>query len=227
MQSLKIIELAMISVLLSSCGSYLEQKNPAPAPAPGSSEKLSADFSSVKEAVFAARCVSCHQQYNTYQGVFRELSAIRATVASNRMPKAGGPLNEVQKEILFSWIDKGAPETEGAPVPNEPAVLIPTFKSLFENVFAPKCLVCHNPQGQAKFFDLSSRAVIYAARNRTFEGGAKLIDLDSPEMSYLFQIVNDDELPMPPTESNISRLSPEQVEALRRWIALGLPEGSQ
>lgn len=224
MRPFKILTIFLSSVLLSSCGNYFDQKTTEPALNQSTQEKLSSDFSSVKEIVFSARCVSCHQQYNNYQGVIRELSAIQAAVNSNRMPKSGGPLTDSQKVILATWIAKGAPDQAGHPSePNLPVVLEPTWKSLSENVIFPKCLVCHNPQGQAKFLDLSNRQIIFDSRDRVFGNGTKLIDLDSPDKSYLLQILNDDEEPMPPVWSNIPRLTQDELKTLNQWLSRGLP----
>lgn len=224
MRFFKIPTVLLSCVLLSSCGNYFNQKMTEPAIDQSTQDKLSSDFASVKEAVFSARCVSCHQQYSTYQGVIRELPAIQAAVASNRMPKSGGPLTENQKSILSAWIAKGAPDEAGEPSqPNVPMALEPTWESLSKNVIFPKCLVCHNPQGQAKFLDLSNRQIIFDNRNRTFGDGSKLIDLDMPEKSYLLQILKDEEEPMPPVWSNIPRLTQDELKTLNQWLSRGLP----
>lgn len=216
--------------LLSSCGNYLDQKQARPlVPAPVQNEQgeevLVIEFATVKEAIFAPRCTSCHQQYDTYQGVVRELAAIQNSVQSNRMPKSGGPLTDNQKALLNAWIAQGAPQsTESRPTePEQPEALAPTWKSLSENVLIPKCLVCHNPQGQAKFLDLSTRQAIFANRNQVFLDGSKLINLDQPEESYLVKIINDQDEPMPPPSSNIPRLTPQESNILTEWIRLGLP----
>lgn len=224
MRTFKKLTIALISMFLSSCGNYLDQKMTEPALNQIEQEKLSSDFSSVKEVVFSARCISCHKQYDNYQGVIRELTAIQAAVNSNRMPKSGGPLTDSQKAILSAWIEKGAPDQAGIPSdPNLPTTLEPTWKSLSENVIFPKCLVCHNPQGQAKFLDLSNRQNIFDNRNRVFGDGSKFIDLDATEKSYLLQILNDEEEPMPPTWSNIPRLTQTELETINQWLILGLP----
>lgn len=225
----KIITFLIICVILPSCKNILNQsetplelqlENPSQQ---DTTEAASVDFESVKKLVFAARCTSCHQQYNNYQGVLREIGAIEASIKNRRMPKSGGPLSENQQNLLFQWISNGAPNLAGAPVSTTPpAPLEPLWKSISENVFIPKCLVCHNSNGQAKFLDLSTRQNIYDKRNRVF-GTSKFIDLDSPAQSYLVEVLQDDEEPMPPVWSNIPRLSPKEIEILKQWIGLGLP----
>ncbi len=156
----KSILFLLIGMTLSSCNNILNQsetplalplKNPVQQDTLNSA---SLDFEAVKISVFKPRCISCHQQYENYSGVIRELTAIETAIKSNRMPKSGGPLSDNQRSLLSNWIAKGAPEKEGDPsIPIQPVVLEPTWKSISENLIHPKCLVCHNPQGQAKFLD--------------------------------------------------------------------------
>ncbi len=224
MKLLNITILLFCSFFLSSCGNYLENKESKQPIDLSKQEKIVLDFKYVKDSVFGARCVSCHQQYNSYQGVLKELPAIRSAVAAGRMPKTGGPLSDSQKHVLANWIAAGAPEMDGStsqPIPD--AILEPTWKSISENITIPKCLVCHNPQGQAKFLDLSSRQIIFLNRNRVFGNGAKLINFEKASDSYLVQIIKDEEEPMPPTWSNISTLSEAEMNIIAKWIELGLP----
>lgn len=223
MRSFIRINILIGSLFLSSCGNYLYKKTAQKSLSQSEQEQMSSNFLSVKRIVFLKSCTTCHQQYNTYQGVIRELAAIQEAVNSNRMPKSGSPLTEAQKEILLAWVSKGAPDQADTPVePSMPMSLEPTWKSLSENVIFPKCLVCHNPQGQAKFLDLSSRQIIYDNRNRIF-GVSKFIDLEDSENSYLVQVINDNEEPMPPAWSNIPRLTQEELKVFNQWLSRGLP----
>jgi hypothetical protein len=208
---------------LFSCGDYLKQKNSGIGDMLSSQRGMRSDFAGIKTSIFKDKCISCHSQYNTYGGVLRELGAIRSAVATNRMPKNGGPLTDRQKVELFDWIDLGAPEFVGvSSPPSLPISIEPNWKSISENVLFPKCLVCHNPGGQARFLDLSRRQTIFDSRNRIFGDGSKLLDIDFPENSYLLKILYDGE-PMPPVWSNISQISREEFIALKAWIFMGLP----
>ena len=183
----------------------------------------SLEFASIKKNVFS-RCTSCHEQYKTYTGVVRELAAITKTISLNRMPKSGGPLSAEQKEFLNRWIQSGAPEfADQVAQPIQIPLLEPTWKSIYGGVIAPKCLVCHNSLGQAKFLDFSNRDSVYNQRDRTF-GGTKLINLENIDDSYLIQILSDQDEPMPPKWSNIPALSENEINIFKRWLALGLPE---
>lgn len=211
-------------LILSSCGNYSDQKMKTEPISLSAQEVLSSDFDSVSKVVFSRRCTSCHEQYMTYAGVARELAAIQEAVGSNRMPKSGGPLTDSQKIVLSRWIEKGAPENNHEPARPIGAILLePNWKSVSENIVFPKCLVCHSSQGQAKFLNLSTRQEFFLSRDLLFADGAKLINFENPEKSYLIQIIKDPEEPMPPTWSKIPRLTEAEIATLNKWIALGLP----
>lgn len=226
----KMIIFLIIGLILSACENILNQSETAlvlEPKEPLQQDTFNAsglDFETVKKSIFVTRCTSCHQQYNSYQGVRLELSAIETAVKSNRMPKSGGPLSDEQRNLLSNWVAGGALEFAGIPnSPNPISNLEPVWKSISEYIIIPKCLVCHNPQGQAKFLDLSTRQKMYENRNRVFAGGSKLIDLESPEKSYLIEILRDEEEPMPPVWSNIPQLSANEIKILQQWLSLGLP----
>lgn len=217
--------LLMTCFLLSSCGEFLERKgvrgeeniNFAP-------ESL--NFAIIQSKIMTPYCLTCHEQYASYAAVRREVDAISAAVTSNRMPRTGGPLPNDLKRLLQAWITAGAPENSGsAPAPG-PIVIVPIWSSISENVLTPRCLVCHNPNGQARFLDLSTRRAIFESRNRLFglDAGKKLLDFEKPEESYLIDVVKDEKEPMPPTWSNIRRLNVDEIRVLTEWIGLGVPE---
>lgn len=217
------LTLIICCAFLSSCGDYLKQKNTEIGENQSTQSNLVSNFASMTASIFSKRCISCHSQYNSYGGVLREIAAIRSAVVTNRMPKNGGPLTDRQKVDLIDWIDRGAPEFDGEPSkPSLPISIEPNWKSISENILFPKCLVCHNPEGQAKFLDLSNRQTIFDSRHRIFGDGSKLLDIDNPQNSYFLNILYDVE-PMPPVWSNIPQISNEEFKALSTWIAMGLP----
>lgn len=209
---------------LSGCGNYINQKQAPINLDRSAQEKLSADFASVSSAVFEPRCVRCHENYRSYSSVIRDIRAIQSTVASNRMPK-DGPLSDSQKEILFLWITKGAPESkEEASPPPAPPALEPTWASLSVGLIGPKCMSCHNSEPNAKAgLDLSTRQAVFNHRNRVFRNGAKLIDFDQPSNSRLYQVVVDETEWMPPIYTDIPPLTEAESLVLRQWIERGLP----
>lgn len=172
-------------------------------------------FSDVQREIFNPKCVMCHLQYENYGAIRRELNEISAAVETNRMPKIGGPLSEDQKQMLRNWI--------AAEVPPESVQLEANWKSISENIVNPRCLVCHNPRGQAQFLDLSTREAFIKNKDRLFGSGQKLINETQPELSYLIEIVKDDVEPMPPRWSNIRRLNTDEINILMEWIGKSLP----
>lgn len=199
---------------LSSCGYYFEKI--------GRDEDLALQrsgaaggFAEIKAAIFEPYCVRCHGQYVNYENVSGELAMILATVNSDRMPKSGGPLPPLLKEQLRRWIAAGAPPEPGAAAP-EPIALSPDYRSLAIHIFSPRCVVCHNPEGQGKFLDLSQRSSIFNER-------ARLFNFDDPAQSYLLTVIQDEAEPMPPPSSNLRRLNEQEIETLTEWIRLGLP----
>ena len=84
-------------------------------------------------------------------------------------------------------------------------------RPLFEGV----CAECHSGRNAAG--DLR-----FGSRESVLKGGAggAIVVVGNPEQSRLIEVVTrDGELKMPPDES----LTPNQVDALRKWIAAGLP----
>jgi hypothetical protein len=129
MKTLKITILAL-ALALSACNSNPFGKpdgdptaSPeAPAPAPpkdntGEGEDGGAqqpppepqvNFQIIKSQVLNS-CVGCHARFQSYETVVSELSSIEEAVRDNRMPPRG-PLRVDIKDILFKWIQLGAPQ---------------------------------------------------------------------------------------------------------------------
>ncbi len=179
-------------------------------------------FESVRTNIFVPHCVSCHSQYSTYSGIKRDISLIEDAVFQNRMPKSAPPLSNELKEILVKWIALGSPNSND----NEDDIekLEPKWSSLSKNLFVPRCVICHSPNGQAKFLDLSTKESVYGMRDQIFGSGRKFINSEVPSESYLIEIVTDDVEPMPPTWSKIPRLTDDEVSKLLKWIELELPD---
>ncbi len=225
MSTYKLISFATV-LLLSACAKSEHLRFDSNIDRFGNS-KVEPAFETVRSLILTPYCVSCHQQYSTYTSTQREAQAIYTAVTANRMPKgAGGMLPDSLKALLQRWVAAGAPEQPGQ-IPSDPelVVLQPNWNSIHALIITPRCLVCHNPQGQAKFLDLSSRQAIYMARNRIFGPGEgkTLLDFDKPGSSYLLDVIQDPVEPMPPVLSNIRRLNKAEIDTLIEWIGLGLP----
>lgn len=168
-----------------------------------------ATFESLRDLVLTPNCVSCHSGYKNFAEVHASAEAILASVEAGRMPKNAPRLAPAEVEFIREWIDAGKPGPASAPVPTE-------GEKIFAEILGPKCIQCHNPNGQAKFLDLSDRQKIWERR-------AELLNFDEPEKSYLMEVITDPDEPMPPAYSNLERLTEEEVARLNDWISRGLP----
>lgn len=213
------IFLVFISIL-SSCGNYTELSE---------LEEFSFDaravanlsFTQVRDQIFAPKCLSCHSQYGEYDAVKSNLNAIMTSIETNRMPKNAAPLTQSEKELMRAWVKLGAPNSPNAPAP-VPMPLEANWESLNNKIFAAKCTICHNPQGQARFLDLSTRQAFFEQRDRDF-GGEILVDFENPNASYLITVIADPDEPMPPSWSGLTPLTTEEIEVIKTWIERGLP----
>ena len=85
-------------------------------------------------------------------------------------------------------------------------------------IFGEKCFECHMPTSKPKpkKFDYMDNLARLAAN-------PKFIVPGDPAKSALYQQIVDDE--MPPDDSDVPPLKPEQTEVVRAWIAAGAPAG--
>ncbi len=192
-------------------------------PGTKSTESLTAlEFETVQKQVFTNSCSYCHSQYKTFEGVRLEVEQIKDSIEHFRMPKNSG-LSQNKRNLLLGWIAVGAPEFKNdLPGSYVPPVKEATWKSLSQNIIVPKCVICHNPDGQARLLDLSSKEAVLAAKDRLF-GDKKLLDTASPKDSYLLEVLNDPVEPMPPITSNLPRLNVDDISLVEKWIELNLP----
>lgn len=209
---MKRVVLLFAGLILSSCGERSPLQFDVKEELPLSGEL---NFSSVRAAILRPKCVSCHRQYDTYAGVKPDLEKIIAAVESDRMPKNALALSPNQKDFLRKWVSLGAPAGD-LPEPTDDETLKPNWASLEGKLFGPKCIQCHNPNGEAKFLDLSARSEIWKERQ-------KLFNFDDPGASYFIEVISDVDEPMPPAYSGLPRLSSEEINVLKKWIGDGLP----
>jgi hypothetical protein len=93
------------------------------------------------------------------------------------------------------------------------------FAANIRPLLAEKCLACHGgkPDEIKGEFDLRTRATAL----RGGESGEPAIIPGNPDDSPLYQAIRWDGLEMPPKEND--RLTSEQIELIRQWIAAGAP----
>jgi hypothetical protein len=203
-------------VIFTSCGNSLEFKESPIPPNIGQFKGIAISFDNIKEKILGPQCIQCHVAYNDYQIVFSDKDKILNAVLKGTMPKNAPALSDDLKSLLSAWVRSGAP-LGGGKEPLPPTELEPTWDSLSKKVFFPKCVQCHNPNGQAKFMDLSTRQRFFEERDYL------LNNFEDVENSFLVEILRDTEEPMPPRYSNLEMLSEEEVKVIIKWVENGLP----
>jgi mono/diheme cytochrome c family protein len=121
------------------------------------------------------------------------------------------PLTPEQIGVLRAWIDQGAVWPEG-PVDVERPV---TFAADIQPVFASACGSCHGADGPKGEFN----ALELAAVLKGGSGYGAVVVPGDPKKSSLITIISglDEDLPQPDKH----KLSPKQIELVKRWIAQG------
>jgi mono/diheme cytochrome c family protein len=99
----------------------------------------------------------------------------------------------------------------------EAATRVPSFQREIRSIFEAKCSRCHGVKVHRADLDLSTPAGVMKGG----ESGAVIV-AGKPEQSLLFEKVHGGM--MPPGKKD--RLSPGEVDAIRRWIAAGAKFGS-
>lgn len=177
-------------------------------------------FASVREKVFAPHCIECHVAYKNYSSVANDIDKIVDSISKNRMPKNSSPLSEDLRQLLTQWIEAGLPQAPPnvGPLPELPTGLQANWDSLSENIFFPRCAVCHSPNGEAPWVDLSSRS----GMAKTL---IKHIDFKQPLKSKLILRLSDKDEPMPPLPpySDLPQLTEDEINVVIEWIEAGLP----
>jgi mono/diheme cytochrome c family protein len=105
------------------------------------------------------------------------------------------------------------------PSANGPARI--SFNHDIRPILSENCFACHGPDNANRQAGL--RLDTFDLATAELDSGTRAIvpeDLDASEL--LARVVSDDpDSVMPPPEAKIGRLTPEQVETLKRWIAEG------
>jgi len=96
-----------------------------------------------------------------------------------------------------------------------PPEAVKFFETTVRPVLSSNCLACHNHKNRTSGLALDSREAILAGGNR----GAVVQPGDAGASVLAMAVSHSGELKMPPT----GRLKEEQIEAIKRWIELGLP----
>ncbi|MEZ4814390.1 MAG: hypothetical protein R3A80_04185 [Bdellovibrionota bacterium] len=223
-----------VFLLLSGCNeTVLKGKSSFAAFNPLSCGTKGISYASIHSQILIRNCTvnGCHSgssiNLTTYEEVKANLAQVKEAVLADRMPPRG-PLAAIDKELLVTWINQGAPfneedanlECSGDPgdVDPPPPVLQATYESLKANVFMQNCLGCH--KAGARIGDFSTYEAI------TSEGISELFDIEHPDRSeFVARLVTDNERAvMPPQRTGLPKLSLDVVEVIETWIANGMPK---
>lgn len=227
----------LIMIFLTSCSDYTEIKEGILSNSPGGftpvtpgtpdTPKSLVDFAQIKKTIIDTSCIQCHLGYSNYQTVRGDVDNILSQVLTNRMPKNASPINDELKALLQEWVNDGAPEfvvssdNNDSDIPDStpqlPSELEATWESLSTNIIFPKCVSCHNANGQASFLPLSTRQDFFDGRDYL------LNNFQDARSSYLIEVITDPEEPMPPLWAPFEQLTEEEVDILVEWIEKGLP----
>ena len=214
---LKLLTLFILLLNLVSCGNSTKFKEDPFTGFQGQFPVEALSFEEIRKNIMQPHCIQCHGNYSNYTTVFKDKDKILSAVLSGRMPKNAPSLGDELKGLLQSWIQAGAPEGARGGDGDEEPKLVATWDSLNRVVFSGKCVLCHNPNGQASFLDLSTRQKFFEKREEL------LNNFENAQESYLIEVITDPDEPMPPVWSGMERLSEEEVEKIIEWIEKGLP----
>ena len=95
----------------------------------------------------------------------------------------------------------------------------PRYNRDIRPILSENCFACHGPDSASRKADLRLDSAEAATADR---GGYAAIVPGEPETSELiYRIESDDELDVMPPPSSHKKLTAEQKETLRRWVAAG------
>ncbi len=157
-------------------------------------------------------------------------SSLYLKTSSGQMPKGGSPLSGEEVNAIYQWISDGAPETVaslpsgsipgGTPpggttpggstpggTPPPVAGVSPTYEWIQNNVFIPRCIICHRGASAPSGYDLTSFDNVMA-------GGR--VNPGNPSTSRLFQRIDNNSMP-----PGGPALSAEVKQAVAKWIENG------
>jgi mono/diheme cytochrome c family protein len=215
---------------------YSEGKDPLQMSA---EEKALLDFNIVYQNVLRPKCVSCHGNaggvnLETYENTYKNLAAIQDSVFSKGSMPKNGSLNSQEKRILWNWLEMRAPadpspqnspepfpQNSPNPTPNPippdnsgPTSLVPTYESIYQNIFVSKCLDCHAPNKEAKNILLTKENLLNSPLELVIKG-------DPDNSGLMIAIERKDLKRMPPASEGYSPLGEKEISTIRTWIEKG------
>lgn len=183
----------------------------------------SVSFNELYNRVLEPKCIGCHGSsgnvnLETYQGARAAMARIQRSVLNARqMPKTPfTPLDREQLQLVAAWIKAGGPELPvGGGVAPDTTKLEPTFASIRTKIIEAKCVACHRTGGEAPRVPLNTIADMV---NSPLE----IIIPGNPDESGLMIVIQPNaRKKMPPSNSGIGALKPNEIQTINDWIAQG------
>lgn len=186
----------------------------------------SVSFNELYLKVLEPKCIGCHgasgnTNLESIDQVRRHMAQIKNSVLITRtMPKSPFlPLSSAELELVSAWVKANGPDRpiNGDMAPAIPS-LEPTFGSIYQKIILPKCVACHRTGGEAPRVPLNSVADLV-------DSPLEIVIPGNPDESGLMLVVQQGaRKKMPPLTSPIRAVQPQEIEAIRAWIANGAKE---
>lgn len=104
-------------------------------------------FKTLNEAVLAPKCVRCHEEYRTEEGLAADIvpgnpdsSPLYRTIAEGKMPR-GAPLSPDLVSMVRRYIEKSSAPQSSTPMIDLKHV---TLQKLRSDIFEARCVKCHD-----------------------------------------------------------------------------------
>lgn len=217
----------MTALVLSACAYHVDKQNgDAQADQPTAEMIGRVSYGNVS-AIFQNRCVACHGNsggvsLESLAGARAALGRIyQSAVVARSMPKAPyPPLSRDERRTLWAWIEAGGPDQPNnggtvTPPPPPPSPLEPNFASIQSHILNKKCVTCHSPGGKAERVPLLTRSDLVDSADDVVVPG------DISQSVIVHVLSPGARKPMPPPDSGISPVSPQELEVIKTWITNG------
>jgi hypothetical protein len=188
-------------------------------------------------------CQNCHAgarppSLDSVAALIANRDLILTEVQSGDMPPSTAgysALSDCQKAIVKAWVDQ-TPNTVGEiqvcknsgpgttpELPVIPIELLPlNYETLKTKILLPKCVLCHNSSGEdwdAAQIPFTSFAEITSGEYSNYWSAPAANSKVIEEVTE-----TDGEIGMPPPDSKVQPLTPEEIDFIVRWIDAGKPE---